>query len=173
MKLFPEAVSAIACLLSMAPAVLTTGCATILGSTSQELEVTAAAPEAQVRVDGTAGAVDLPATVRLSKRSAHRLVVFAPEHRPATLRVQREVRVLWWVLDAFTLGIGTGVIVNATAHARLWVPGAKQVFPILAWVLFAGVLVARSALGFRGRKSAYMTIAGFALGLMTMLGMTL
>jgi len=72
-----------------------------------------------------------------------------------------------------TLGIGTGVIVNSTAHERLWIFSAKQVFPLLAWILLAVVLVARSALGFRGRRSAYMTIAGFALGVLTVLGMTL
>jgi len=72
-----------------------------------------------------------------------------------------------------TLGIGTGVIVNAEVYQRLLVMGPKQVFPVLAWLVFAAILVARPLLGFRGRKSAYLTIAGFALGLMTVLGMTL
>jgi ABC-type uncharacterized transport system permease subunit len=44
---------------------------------------------------------------------------------------------------------------------------------LLAWAVFAGLLLARGALGFRGRKSAYLTIAGFTLGLMTVVGMTL
>ncbi len=40
-------------------------------------------------------------------------------------------------------------------------------------LVFAVVLVARTALGFRGRKSAYLTITGFALGFLIVIGMTL
>jgi ABC-type uncharacterized transport system permease subunit len=72
-----------------------------------------------------------------------------------------------------TLGIGAGVIVNSSVHHRLWTAEPKQVFSLLAWVVFGGILVARSALGFRGTKSAYLTIAGFVLGVLTVLGMTL
>jgi len=72
-----------------------------------------------------------------------------------------------------TMGIGTGVVVNSAVHERLVVMGPKQIFPVLAWLVFAAILVLRPTLGFRGRKSAYLTIAGFALGLATMIGMTL
>jgi ABC-type uncharacterized transport system permease subunit len=72
-----------------------------------------------------------------------------------------------------SLGIGAGLVVNASVHERLWTAEPKQIFSILAWIVFAGILVARSALGFRGKKSAYLTITGFALGLLTVLGMSL
>ena len=72
-----------------------------------------------------------------------------------------------------TMGIGTGVVVNSAVHERLVVLGPKQVFPVLAWLVFASILVLRPMVGFRGRKSAYLTIAGFGLGLATMIGMTL
>ena len=72
-----------------------------------------------------------------------------------------------------TLGIVAGVMVNSSVHHRLWSPEPKQVFSLLAWIVFAGILIARSALGFRGTRSAYLTIAGFALGLLTVVGMTL
>jgi len=72
-----------------------------------------------------------------------------------------------------TLGIGTGVVMNRNLHERFVVLGAKQVFPVLAWLVFAGIIASRRAFGFRGRKSAYLTIAGFALGLLTVIGMTL
>ena len=39
-----------------------------------------------------------------------------------------------------------------------------------ALILFAVLLFARLAWGYRGRRAAYLTIAGFALGLMTVLG---
>lgn len=72
-----------------------------------------------------------------------------------------------------SVGIGAGVVVNASVHGRFWVPGIKQTLPVLAWLVFAGVLAARFKLGFRGRKSAYLTIAGVVLGLLTIAGMTL
>ena len=72
-----------------------------------------------------------------------------------------------------TLGIGTGVVVNAFQQERLWVLSAKVVFPVAAWVIFATVLGARTVLGVRGKKSAYLIITGFTLGLLTVLGMAL
>jgi len=44
---------------------------------------------------------------------------------------------------------------------------------VVAWIIFAAILVARLKLGFRGRKSAYMTITGVTIGLLTVIGMTL
>lgn len=76
-----------------------------------------------------------------------------------------------WGFPLLTLGILTGVVWNFLAHDRFWAVRAKETFPLLAWLLFAGLLYARSVRGFRGRKSAYLTILGFALGLLTVLGM--
>ena len=72
-----------------------------------------------------------------------------------------------------TLGIAAGVMVNVSVHERMWVPGVKQTTPLAAWLVFATALVARSRLGLRGRKSAYLTITGVILGLATVAGMTL
>jgi ABC-type uncharacterized transport system permease subunit len=72
-----------------------------------------------------------------------------------------------------TLGILTGVVMNKELHERLFVPGVKQTLPLLAWIVFASVLVARFKIGFRGRKSAYLTITGVMLGLLTIVGMTI
>jgi ABC-type uncharacterized transport system permease subunit len=72
-----------------------------------------------------------------------------------------------------TLGIATGLVVNTEVYHKLWVWDAKSTFPLLAWVVFAIILVARTVLGFRGRKSAYLTITGFTLGFLTVIGMTL
>jgi ABC-type uncharacterized transport system permease subunit len=72
-----------------------------------------------------------------------------------------------------TLGIGTGIAMNAGLHRQFLSGGAKQVFPLLAWLLFLAVLVARTWLGYRGRRSAFLTIAGFLLALASVAGMTL
>ena len=72
-----------------------------------------------------------------------------------------------------SLGILAGFVVNELVHGRFWLLGIKQYLALLAWIVFAGVLSARMKLGFRGRKSAYLTIAGVMLGLLTVAGMTL
>jgi len=72
-----------------------------------------------------------------------------------------------------TVGIGTGIVMNTDLHSKLLSGGAKQIFPLLAWGVFLIVLFSRTWLGYRGRKSAYLTIAGFLLGLATVVGMTL
>jgi len=72
-----------------------------------------------------------------------------------------------------TLGIGTGIAMNTGLHSELLSGGAKQIFPLLAWTVFLIVLLARTWLGYRGRKSALLTIAGFFLALATVVGMTL
>ncbi|HKQ62847.1 MAG TPA: cytochrome c biogenesis protein CcsA [Candidatus Polarisedimenticolaceae bacterium] len=82
------------------------------------------------------------------------------------------LRALWVGFVLLSLGIATGMIVNARVHAEFWSAGVKQTAPLLAWLVFAGTLAARVLLGFRGRKSAYWTIAGCALGLLTVIGMS-
>lgn len=70
-----------------------------------------------------------------------------------------------------TLGIATGMVYSAVIHDRIWLWGLKEVFPLLAWIVFAAILWARFAGGVRGRRSAILVIAGFALALMTFFGM--
>ena len=77
-----------------------------------------------------------------------------------------------WGFPLLTVGILTGQVVLWAKYGTVWMGGAKQIFPILAWVVLAALLYARLVRGFRGRKSAYLTIAGFALGLLTVLGMS-
>jgi len=72
-----------------------------------------------------------------------------------------------------TVGIGTGIAMNTGRHSEFLSGGAKQIFPLLAWGVFLIVLFSRARLGYRGRKSAYLTIAGFLLGLASVLGMAL
>jgi len=78
---------------------------------------------------------------------------------------------LMWGFPLLTLGIVTGMVYNAELHDRIWTAGMKQTFPVLAWGVFAVLLWARLSRGVRGRRSAFLSIAGFALGLLTLLGM--
>jgi ABC-type uncharacterized transport system permease subunit len=78
-----------------------------------------------------------------------------------------------WGFPLLTLGIVTGLVWNWHLHGVvLGNNGAKELFGLLAWGVFALLLYARLATGLRGRRSAYMTIAGFAFALMVVLGMT-
>jgi ABC-type transport system involved in cytochrome c biogenesis permease subunit len=70
-----------------------------------------------------------------------------------------------------TLGIATGMVYSAAVHNRLWIWGPKEIFPVIAWAVFGGILWARFARGLRGRRSAILAIAGFAFALLTFVGM--
>jgi ABC-type uncharacterized transport system permease subunit len=70
-----------------------------------------------------------------------------------------------------TLGIATGMVYSAAVHNSVWIWGAKEIFPAIAWVVFAGILWARFARGIRGRRSAILAIAGFASALLAFVGM--
>lgn len=78
---------------------------------------------------------------------------------------------LLWGFPLLTLGIVTGGLWSGEVHNRFWVGGPKQTFPVLAWGVLGVVLYSRIVQGFTGRRSAYLTIFGFALGLATVLGM--
>lgn len=70
-----------------------------------------------------------------------------------------------------TLGIATGMVYSSAVHNRLWIWGPKEIFPVIAWAVFAGILWARFARGVRGRRSAILAIAGFAFALLAFVGM--
>jgi ABC-type uncharacterized transport system permease subunit len=63
------------------------------------------------------------------------------------------------------------MVYSAAIHDRIWLWGLKEIFPLLAWIVFAVILWARFAQGIRGRRSAILVIAGFALALLTFVGM--
>ena len=72
-----------------------------------------------------------------------------------------EHRLLLWGFPLLTLGI-----ISGTAWARRIEMGspadaARALFAFGTWILFAGVLILRAAFGWRGRRAAYLTIAGF------------
>ena len=70
-----------------------------------------------------------------------------------------------------TLGIVTGTIFALRIDPQGLSPG--QGFAILAWVVFAGVLLLRFAAGWRGRRAAIGTILGFLCALVVLLGYVL
>jgi ABC-type uncharacterized transport system permease subunit len=68
-----------------------------------------------------------------------------------------------------TVGILTGTIWARHVEAGSAVDIARAVLGYATWVLFAGVLLLRAAAGWRGRRAAYGTIAGFGFALLVLL----
>lgn len=67
-----------------------------------------------------------------------------------------------------TIGVVTGTIWAVQLHESAFSISAAQAFALLAWLLFAAVLLLRVAAGWRGRKAAIGTMLGF---LCTMVGL--
>lgn len=73
-----------------------------------------------------------------------------------------------------TLALVTGGMWEA--HAVVAAPQRwqeRETLALLAWAIFGGIIVARLAAGWRGRRPAYLTVAGVAALLLRMLGVGL
>jgi len=79
-----------------------------------------------------------------------------------------ETRFLLAGFPLLTIGILTGTLwaykVEAGSAAELW----RAVFGYATWALFAAVLLLRRAAGWRGKKAAYGTIAGFGFAVIVL-----
>jgi ABC-type uncharacterized transport system permease subunit len=68
-----------------------------------------------------------------------------------------------------TIGILTGTLWARHVEAGSPADIARAVFGYTSWVLFAAVLLLRAAAGWRGRRAAYGTIAGFGFTLLVLI----
>jgi ABC-type uncharacterized transport system permease subunit len=72
-----------------------------------------------------------------------------------------EHRLLVWGFPLLTLGIISGTVWAHRIETGSPAEAARALFAFCTWVLFAVVLILRAAFGWRGRRAAYLTIAGF------------
>ncbi len=72
-----------------------------------------------------------------------------------------------------TLGLVTGFVYAKVLWGRFWGWDFKEVFSVGAWLVYAVLLHLRLYAGWRGRKSAIMTIVGFGIIVFTFLGVNL
>jgi cytochrome c-type biogenesis protein CcsB len=72
-----------------------------------------------------------------------------------------------------TIGLVTGFIYAKTVWGRFWSWDTKEVFSVGSWMVYAALLHLRLYSGWRGRKSAIMTIVGFFIILFTFLGVNM
>jgi ABC-type uncharacterized transport system permease subunit len=73
-------------------------------------------------------------------------------------------------LTLLTLGIATGMLWSSSRVGRLWRNDPKEILAVLTWLLYLGLIVYRSTARWRGRKAAWLGVAGFALVLCTFFG---
>ncbi|MGD9763504.1 MAG: inner membrane protein YpjD [Candidatus Binatia bacterium] len=71
-------------------------------------------------------------------------------------------RCVAWGFALFTVGIVTGALLSKAMRGTFWSWEPVQVLSLLAWLLYAALLQART-LGWRGRRAATLTLMGFAL----------
>ncbi len=72
-----------------------------------------------------------------------------------------------------TAGVVTGTIWAVRLNPSSFALSAAQGFGLLAWLLFAGVLLLRVAAGWRGRKAAIGTMLGFLCTMAVLVGYVL
>lgn len=72
-----------------------------------------------------------------------------------------------------TLGIITGSLWAEMAWGSYWNWDPKETWSLITWIVYAILIHNRLAIGWRGRRTAYMMIAGFLFILMTFLGVNL
>jgi cytochrome c-type biogenesis protein CcsB len=72
-----------------------------------------------------------------------------------------------------TLGLVTGFVYAKVLWGRFWSWDFKELFSMGAWLVYAVLLHLRLYAGWRGRKSAIMTIVGFGIIVFTFLGVNL
>jgi cytochrome c-type biogenesis protein CcsB len=69
-----------------------------------------------------------------------------------------------------TIGIITGSLWASMAWGSYWSWDPKETWSLITWIVYAILIHNRLAIGWRGRKTAYMMIIGFFSILFTFLG---
>jgi ABC-type uncharacterized transport system permease subunit len=89
---------------------------------------------------------------------------------PALDTLDRTVhRALLAGFPLLTLGVVTGTIHALELHEGSAVAWVRTLFGYAAWLVFGAVLLLRVVAGWRGRRAAYGTLAGFACALVVLL----
>jgi ABC-type uncharacterized transport system permease subunit len=93
-------------------------------------------------------------------------------HRLPSLTMVNEIATTSAVtgLTLLTLGILSGMVWSSLRDGRLWHNDPKEIFATLTWFLYLILIVYRSSAHWRGRRAAWMGVAGFALVLCTFFG---
>ncbi|HUE31228.1 MAG TPA: cytochrome c biogenesis protein CcsA [Verrucomicrobiae bacterium] len=77
---------------------------------------------------------------------------------------------LVWGLVLLTLGMVTGIVWAHTAWVGFWYRDPKVLLSLLVWGIYVVLLQGRMSAGWRGRWAATLTIAGFAVIVLSLVG---
>ena len=77
---------------------------------------------------------------------------------------------LVWGLVLLTLGIVSGIVWAHTAWDRFWLSDPKLLFSLVTWAIYVVLLQGRMTAGWRGRWAATLTIAGFTVIVLSLVG---
>jgi len=69
-----------------------------------------------------------------------------------------------------SLGIVTGIFWNNQRDGRYWHNDPKEVMALITWIVYLFPIHYRLTAGWRGRRAAWMSIAGFVVVILTWLG---
>ena len=82
-------------------------------------------------------------------------------------------RTVIFAFPIWTFAVIAGAIWADQAWGRYWGWDPKETWAFITWVVYAGYLHARATAGWRGRKAAYIQLAGFASLLFNLVGVNL
>jgi ABC-type uncharacterized transport system permease subunit len=93
-------------------------------------------------------------------------------HRLPSLTTVNEIATTSAVtgLTLLTVGIASGMLWSSTRDGHVWHNDPKEIFAALTWFLYLALIIYRSSSRWRGRRAAWMGVAGFALVLCTFFG---
>lgn len=93
---------------------------------------------------------------------------------PALERLDRVNHVcLLMGFPLMTVGLLAGFLYASTVWKSPWNWDPKEIFALITWLIYAVLLHERLAVGWRGRKAAWLAIFGFSAVLITFLGVNL
>lgn len=82
-------------------------------------------------------------------------------------------RCLTFGFPMLTVAIITGAIWAAQAWGSYWSWDPKETWSLITWFIYAALLHGRLTTGWRGRRAAWLTVAGFVIMLFTFIGVNL
>ncbi len=86
---------------------------------------------------------------------------------------QLSYRTILFAFPVWTFGIIAGAIWADQAWGRYWGWDPKETWSFITWVVYAGFLHARATAGWRGRRAAYIQVAGFCCLMFNLIGVNL
>ncbi|HLQ56840.1 MAG TPA: c-type cytochrome biogenesis protein CcsB [Streptosporangiaceae bacterium] len=82
-------------------------------------------------------------------------------------------RAILFAFPVWTFGIMAGAIWADHAWGRYWGWDPKETWSFITWVVYAGFLHSRATGGWRGRRAAYIQLAGFGCLMFNLIGINL